>query len=585
MKFVKDFLKHLLSIIKARFDTPAVLGAKQAISSFSLSEKIVFWTLIGALILSGLSILFKVNDFILVEAKARGGSFTEGIVGSPRFINPVLALSDADRDLVSLIYSGLMKATPEGGIVEDVAESYSVSPDGLAYEFIIRENAVFHDGEPVTAEDVIFTINKILDPAIKSAQRANWDGVKVEKVDERIVRFTLQRPYAPFLQNTVMGILPKHLWQYVDSGQFPFSETNVLPVGSGPYRVLSVKKSPDGIPETYELAPFNAYVLGKPYIKKITLHFFQNEADLIKAYKKGSVKALSSISPESVQTLESVRIERSPLPRIFAVFFNQNTAQIFSNVEVRKALDAAVDKQAIVDRVLAGYGTPIDSPLPPGSINRPYATTSPEEKVYGIEEARNILSRNGWVFDADAGVWTSKTKGQLSFSLSTSNVPELKAVANMLKETWEAVGANVDVKVFEPGNLNQDIIRPREYDALLFGEVIGRELDLFAFWHSSQRNDPGLNIALYANITADTLLERGRTQLDTNLREQAYLDFETEVKRDVPAIFLYSPDFIYILPGNIRGVSLGSVTTARDRFLNVHEWYVRTDKVWSIFAK
>jgi len=133
--------------------------------------------------------------------------------------------------------------------------------------------------------------------------------------------------------------------------------------------------------------------------------------------------------------------------------------------------------------------------------------------------------------------------------------------------------------------LNQNIIRPREYDALLFGEVIGRELDLFAFWHSSQRNDPGLNIALYANITADSLLEEGRSLLDTDLRDKAYLEFEKEVKKDIPAVFLYSPDFIYIIPEHIQGVSLGSVTTSGDRFLNVHKWFIRTDKVWSIFSQ
>lgn len=571
-------------MVTARLNTALVADVRRAISSFSPLEKALLWTLIGILSLSALNLLFKANNLVLIEARARGGSLTEGIVGSPRFINPVLALSDADRDLVSLVYSGLMKATPEGDIVEDLAERYNVSPDGLSYEFTIKEAAAFHDGEAVTADDVIFTVNKTLDPTIKSVLRANWDGIKVEKVDDRTVRFVLPRPYAPFLQNTTMGILPEHLWQRIDSGQFPFSETNVSPIGSGPYKIRTVKKNSDGIPEVYILSSFDDYALGKPYVKKVILRFYQNEAELVRAFKKGSIEALGGISPESAGTLEAKRIERSPLPRIFAVFFNQNTAQIFSNIEVRKALDVAVDKRMIVEQVLAGYGTSIDSPIPPESIDRPNATSSPEE-VRGAEEAKNILSRNGWTFDEGEGIWTSRTKGQLRFSLSTSNTPELKAVANMLKEMWEAVGAKVDVKVFEAGNLNQNVIRPREYDALLFGEVIGRELDLFAFWHSSQRNDPGLNIALYANITADALLEKGRTERDTKLRDETYLGFEREIKKDVPAIFLYSPDFIYILPEHMRGVSLGSITTSRDRYLNIHEWHVRTDKVWGIFSK
>lgn len=571
------------------FTIPHSSSLNQAISSFSQSEKLVFWILVSIFIVSTLSVFSNINDSVLVEIEAHGGSFTEGIVGSPRFINPVLALSDADRDLVSLVYSGLLKALPSGELTPDLAENYSVSDNGLVYEFTIKEDAVFHDGGNVTANDVIFTINKTLDPTLKSSQRANWDGVLIEKIDDRTVRFTLARPYAPFLQNTTLGILPEHIWNNVDSEQFPFSEKNIIPTGSGPYRVTEVKKDSSGIPEMYILKSFKKYSLNRPFIDKIILRFYQNEAELISAFNKGSIDSMNSISPESIAHIKPERIERTPLPRIFAVFFNQNTAQIFSNIEVRKALDVAIDKEEIVKTVLAGYGTPIDGPIPPRSNNHIVTKTSPDDApdiiVKRIEEAKDILLRNGWKFDEELSVWVSEDDEPLQFSVSTSNVPELKAVANILKSTWEEVGAKVDVKVFEAGNLNQNIIRPREYDALLFGEVIGRELDLFAFWHSSQRNDPGLNIALYANITADKLLEKGRTLLDINLRDKTYLEFEEEVKKDVPAIFLYSPDFIYILPKYIQGVSLGSVTTSGDRFLNVHRWFIRTDKVWSIFSQ
>ena len=572
-------------VINKHFTISHGTTLNRVVSSLSKSEKLIFWVLVAILTVSTISILSNINNSVLVEIKAKGGSFTEGIIGSPRFINPVLALSDADRDLVSIIYSGLLKATPDGGFIPDLAESYTVSEDGLVYEFTIRENAVFHDGYSVTADDVIFTINKILDPILKSVQRANWDGVLVEKVNDRTVRFTLTHPYAPFLQNTTIGILPKHMWKDVSSKQFPFSEINVVPVGSGPYKVSKVSKDSSGIPETYVLKSFKDYTLGGPFIDKITFKFYQNETKLISAFNKGYIDSINSISPESIAYINPKRVEKTPLPRVFAVFFNQNIARVFSNIEVRKALDVAVDRNKIVKTVLAGYGTPVDSPIPPGSINRPPTDTQQEKITNSIEEAKNILSRNGWKFDKKLNVLVSKDKEQLQFSITTSNVPELKAVAKILKDTWEKVGAKVKIKIFEAGNLNQNVIRPREYDALLFGEVIGRELDLFAFWHSSQRNDPGLNIALYANITADDLLEKGRTLLDTDLRDKTYLKFEKEIKKDIPAIFLYSPDFIYVLPEYIKGVSLGSVTTSGDRFLNVNEWFIRTDKVWSIFSK
>jgi peptide/nickel transport system substrate-binding protein len=569
---VKNFAKNYIQKIKLatgkRFSIPRADLLETAVSALSHFEKAIFWLLIAILMISTLNIFSKLNNSILIEVEAKGGNFTEGIVGFPRFINPILALSDADRDLVSLIYSGLLKATPDGDIIEDLAESYTVSENGLVYEFTIKENAIFHDGVKVTTDDIVFTINKIIDPTLKSALRANWDGVLVEKIDDRTIRFTLARPYAPFLQNTTIGILPKHIWNNI-----------------GPYKINKVKKNSSGIHEMYVLDAFKEYAIKAPLIDKITLRFYQNEDEMISSFNKNVIDSMNSISPEAITKISASRIEKTPLPRIFAVFFNQNTAQIFSNIEVRKALNIAIDKNKIVENVLTGYGTSIDSPLPPESINRPENTNQTEETTNRIEEARSILSRNGWKFDEEVGVWISKDKEPLKFSISTSNVPELKAVSSILEQIWEEVGADVDVKIFEAGNLNQNVIRPRKYEALLFGEVIGRELDLFAFWHSSQRNDPGLNIALYANITSDSLLEKGRIYLDTDLRDETYLKFEEEIKKDVPAIFLYSPDFIYIIPEYIKGISLGSVTTSGDRFLNVHEWYIKTDKVWSIFSK
>jgi peptide/nickel transport system substrate-binding protein len=311
----------------------------------------------------------------------------------------------------------------------------------------------------------------------------------------------------------------------------------------------------------------------------------------LKDIKKGEVEGINSISPDKLGELEKmgVRIERSPLPRIFAVFFNQNEAQVFANKEVRRALDMALDKKKIVQEVLGGYGTNIDGPIPPSVLKqskekiRGQKTINPaDRKDFAIE----ILEDNGWEFNEELKVWEKKTKKEesyLRFSLSTSDTPELKAAAEIIVEEWRNLGADVTLKVFEAGDLNQNIIRPRKYDALLFGEIISRELDLFAFWHSSQRNDPGLNIALYANITADKLLEEARTATNRNVMIDNYRKFEDEVDADVPAVFVYSPDFIYITPKNIKSLELGAVTTPSERFLNIHEWYIETDKVWNFF--
>lgn len=561
------------------------------ISAFSPTEKMLFWLFIIMLVGSTLALLFNVNKFLVTKVPAVGGSFTEGILGFPRFINPLLALSDADRDMVSLVYSGLLKASAEGDLVPDLALNYSISEDGLVYSFTIKENAVFHDGTPVTAEDIIFTIARAQDPGLKSTKRASWDGVSVEKVGEKEIRFFLKQPYAPFLQNTTLGILPKHIWKDIDLDQFPFSTFNTEPIGSGPYIVKNVKKNASGVPELYELKSFANYTLGKPYIPKITVIFYSGEEELVEGYKKGEVENINSISPEYIKELkeDGAFISRTPLPRIFAVFFNQNQAPVFANKEVREALSVGLDKEKIVENILGGYGTAIDGPIPPGILpSRKNAKTTYNTASSSKEIAREILERAGWEYNDEERMYEKETKKEIQrlvFSISTSNAPELKAAAEIIADEWENIGARVDIKIFETGDLNQNVIRPRKYDALLFGEIIGRELDLFAFWHSSQRNDPGLNIALYANITVDKLLEDARIISDKKARAEAYAAFEDEVKQDVPAVFLYSPDFIYVVSPDIKGIELGSVTIAGERFLNINEWHIETNNVWHFFAE
>jgi len=594
------------------------------ISSFSPAERAAYYILLITFVISALLTAWHVNQSFLVEIPQKGGALTEGVIGAPRFINPLLAVSDADRDLTALVYSGLMRLSADGSLKHDLAVSHDISDDGLTYTFTIREDAVFHDGSPVTAEDVIFTVQRAQDPALKSPKRASWEGIAVQAVDPQTVLFTLNEPYAPFLQNTTLGILPKHIWNQVNSEQFSFSQFNVEPVGSGPYEIEKIRRDDSGVPKQYTLKPFSLYTLGSPHIAELHMRFFPNEEKMLEAFRDDDIDAINAVSPKTATALanEGYHIKQSPLPRVFGVFFNQNEAPLFTDIAVRKALDVALDKQNIVDQILHGYGTPIDGPIPPGSLgytrpdndhdsdddpstgsaqessgqapgttegegqateggssnNTNTATSTPPR----IAEARAILERNGWERNEE-GIYES-ADAILSFTMSTSDVSELHDVGMHIKEQWEQLGAQVMLETFAPSDLNQNVIRPRNYGALLFGEIVGRDSDLFAFWHSSQRNDPGLNIALYANITTDKLLEETRSFSDTQTRVEKYKALEEEIQKDKPAIFVYAPDFVYALPKHIKGASIGSVTTPSERFLNIHEWFIKTDHVWTFFA-
>jgi len=573
---------------KTNFHIPNKKEISVAFRSLSPAEGLVFWVLVIVFVASASVLFSRINAIILTEVPAHGGSFSEGVIGSPRFINPLLSISDSDKDLTALVYSGLMRATPEGTLIPDLASNYAVSDDGLEYTFTLKSDAVFQDGTPVSADDVVFTIGLTQDPILKSPKRASWDGVVVEKVDDKTVRFTLPQPYSPFLENTIIGILPKHLWKGVSAEQFPFSQLNIKPVGTGPFEISGINRNNSGLPVSYKLVAFKQYTLGAPYIEMLTFKFYSNEEDMIHAYESGEVDSINSISPLNARKLsdENARIETSPLPRIFGVFFNQNQSEFFADKTVRKALTLASPKQRIIEEVLKGYAEKIDGPVPYGLVN---GLKDEETKTgNGIEEARALLLKDGWKPEEKTGVLIRKTKKKterLQFSISTSNTPELKAVATILAETWKKLGADVETKFFEASDLNQNVIRPRRYDALLFGEIVGRELDLFSFWHSSQRNDPGLNIALYANITADKLLTDLRTNTERGKREALYKDFEDEIRSDVPATFLYSPLFIYAAPEKVKGLRLGLVTTSGERFLNIYEWYIETERVWPIFIR
>jgi peptide/nickel transport system substrate-binding protein len=560
---------------------------------FTPGERLLLYCFSILLAISTFILLVDVNRQLSVIVPAPGGTLVEGEIGPARFINPLLNLSQPDEDLSELVYSGLMRALPDGTVVPDLASKYEISDDGTTYTFTMRDNATFHDGKPVTSDDVLFTIAAARNPDIKSRRRADWEGVTVSAPDPHTIVFKLPHAYAPFIRNATIGILPKHLWQNVSAEEFPFSTLNTHPVGSGPYRIAHVDTDSTGAATRYELTPFAGFTLGEPHIKKIVFLFYTDYASLIKALNAGKIDAVAGVSSKDLSAIKrnDATTMRIALPRIFGVFFNQSHAAVLADASVRKALDAATDKQALVRSILNGYGNTLSGPIPPDFLPSnaiaseitvsEISTSSPNAQPLA-DDARSILIAGGWKFDDATGLW-KKGKQELTFSLATADAPELTATADALATMWRAAGINVAIHVYPLSELNTSIIRPRDYDAILFGEIVGPELDLFAFWHSSQRNDPGLNLALYTNSKVDSLLADARATTDEHEREDLYGQFASLVVKDQPAVFLYSPDFIYIVPTSLQGIALGALTTPAERFENVYQWYTETQRVWNIF--
>lgn len=549
---------------------------------FSLFERVLAFAFAAMLAYASFSIVLKLNGQFLVEVPADGGQLEEGMLATPRFVNPVLATSDTDRDLSALMYSGLLRLNAAGELVPDLAESFTISDDGLTYYFKLREDAVFHDGTPVTTADVIFTILKTQDPAIKSPKRPNWDGVRAEVINEHEIEFTLGSPYAPFIYNTTLGILPEHKWKDITAEEFPFSSLNTNPVGSGPFELTGVEKDEDEIITAYELKSFSKYAIKKPYIDKMTIAFFKNETDMIAAFDKKQITSMHSVTPSNIAglNLRKENVVTLPYSRIFALFFNQNKSAVLTDKSLRDVLDTAIDREKIVESVMSGYATPLYSPL------TLFANSTSTQKAYGTDEARLKLADLGDKYSASTSTDADGNAVQkVTFTISTNNVPEFVAVGNMIVDAYKEVGINTELKIYDTNDLTANVIRPREYEAILFGNVINRDLDYYAFWHSSQRNDPGLNLASYTSIEGDRALEEARSSIDHEEKLPLLQKFENQVINDIPAVFLYSPDFIYVVPQAVRAQYPQIIVTPADRFAEVYNWYIETDTVWKIFAQ
>lgn len=592
-------MKNLYERVRG-FRLPHKKQINMVLASFSGREWWVFAGLTAVLFLSTLFILSSINRHFMISIPFHAGEMSEGVIGVPRFVNPVLASSDVDQDLTTLIYSGLMRKKPDGTLIPDLALEYEMEKNGLTYIFTLRDNLYFHDGKPLSVEDIIFTLGKVRETVIKSPRKVAWDGVTFEKISDKVIRFNLKQPYASFLENATLGILPAHIWK---SSPIELNTANTAPIGSGPYMIEGADKQDSGGIASYKLKAFPDFALGEPYIERVNISFYSNENDLMQALEDGEVEQISSINPENAQGLKNknYRIYSAVLPRIFGLFFNQNQNRIFLDKKVVKAIEDAIDKDRIVSEVLFGYGIKIEGPIPPNifsyqKMNRKNGL--PREEI--IKNIRTDLEKDGWKIGTDgffekmnktkknaksAAGAKSNTQGsqKLEFSISTGNARELTQTANLIKADLQKVGIKVEVKTFETGNLNQGVIRPRKYDALLFGQIINNESDLFAFWHSTQRKDPGLNISLYTNAKVDKLLEEAFVTADRTSRTKKYAQFEEEIKKDMPAVFLYSPSFIYVVSKNLKGFSVGKVVSPADRFLDVYKWYSETEDVWKIF--
>lgn len=544
---------------------------------------------------------------------AKGGEYTEGVVGSPKYINPLYSsYSDVDGDLTSLIFSSLFKRDQNGGLANDLVESYEVSSDNKIYTLKIKQGVKWHDGTDLKADDVIFTFNAIKDSRYNSPLRASFLGVEADKIDETTIRFILIEPYAAFLDLLTFGILPENLWYQISPTSAALADLNIKPIGSGPYKFKSFTKDKSGNVKAYTLIRNENYYNQEPYIDSLVFRSFASFEEVVVDLNSNSIQGASYLPKRFEKDLvapDSLNLYKINLPQLTAIFFNKEKNKALAEKKVRQALAMAIDKGSIVKEVLEEDARVIDGPILPDNF-----AYNPDNKKYKFDQeaSRGLLNESKWeeveiteemIMQAEgdassedektkeqaveklsvgAGKWRQKDGQFLIVNLTTVESEENLQIVKKIKDYWESVGVKTQTEVIPANKMQIDVLRPRNYQALFYGQVVGADPDSYAFWHSSQIKDIGLNIANYSNKEVDALLEDARVTNDNEQRKEKYKKFQEIITEDLPAVFLYSPVYTYIQDKKIKNFNIKNILVPHDRLNNISDWYIKTDKkiVW-----
>ncbi len=588
MKNVSSFLKKKAESAKkdlvfgiSKKKLPSWQQLRYLYTLLSHKERIVYQVALSLVVVCAV-FMGGAFYFLNTEVVAQdGGDYTEGLVGYPEYVNPILAqANDVDLDLSSLIFSSLFKYNSQQELIPDLVTNYVLSEDQKTYTFYLRSDAKWHDGEDLLADDVIFTIQSIQDKTYKSPLRSSLSGVQIQKLDDHSFSLTLKEPFAPFLSSLTFGILPEHRWFDIPAQNFALAEDNLKPIGSGPYKFSSLIKDRAGLVKSYHLEVNKDYYDEKPHLKEVNFLFYADIYSAVEAAKQKKVEGLSFIPAEDKEALEhknsNLIFHSLRLPQYTAIFFNQKKSDILSKDPVREALIWGVDQDKIVTEVLQGDGENIYTPILPG-----YLGYNPETEKYGldIEKGKEILEEAGWSIP-EGEQYYKKNDNILEFTIATVELAEYMETLEILKENWEAMGFKINVDVYSVEDIQNQVIKPREYEALLFGEIIGTDPDPYPFWHSSQMNAPGLALAIFHQKDIDSLLEEARKITDEEERRLKYLHFQNIIAEEIPAIFLFNPSYSYSVHKKIKGIDSLYITVPSDRFAGIEDWHIKTKRTW-----
>lgn len=512
---------------------------------------------------------------------APGGIYTEALIGSMGRLNPMLDWNNpADRDINRLIFSGLIRFDDHGLPQPDLAESWGVSSDGTLYNFSIRPNATWHDGQPVTTDDVLFTVELIKSNGSLFPQDIKdlWSQIEIKKFDDKTFQFKLPEPFAPFLDYATFGVLPKHLLESVPADQLASAEFNLKPVGTGPYQFDSLLIS-NGQISGVSLKVNQNYYLRPAYVEQVIFRYYPNAASAFDAYQQGEVLGISQIGNDILEAAlmePNLSVYTSRLPQMGLVFLNLNNPGVpfLQSEKVRHALLLGINRSIIVSRILKGQAIIADGPILPGS----WAYYEEIEQFeYDPDAAAALLKEDGYVIPAGGGDVRAKDGQPLSFTLTHPDDETHTKIAQAIQSDWALIGVKVDLQAVSYDSMVNDFLATRNYQAALadLNTLRTPDPDPYLFWHQSEATG-GQNYSQWDNRSASEYIETARIEADFESRLRLYRNFQVTFTKDMPSLPLYYPVYSYGVDAQVQGVQVAPLYDTSDRLALIADWYLVT---------
>jgi peptide/nickel transport system substrate-binding protein len=515
-----------------------------------------------------------------VPEPVAGGAYTEALIGEFSRFNPVLDFyNSVDRDVDRLIFSSLIRFDATGLAQSDLAESWGISRDGTVYNVSLNPNARWHDGEPLTAADVVFTVDLLRSPElpIPDDLLRLWEDVEVEALDDYTLQFRLPEPFAPFLDYLTFGILPAHLLEGLTPDELIDAPFNLAPIGSGPYRFETMIVEGDQITGV-SLSAFEDYYNGRSFIDEINFRYFADSAAALEAYRAEEIQGISQLTPEAFEGTsldERLNLYTGRLPKLSIIFLNLDNPNVpfFQDANIRRALLMGLNRQRMINHVLDGQAAIADGPILPNT----WAYYDGIQRVpYDPEQAVKIIKEAGYTFPAEGGTTRVNEDGEsLSFTLVHPDTPEHTALAELIQENWQELGVEVKLSAVPYDDLIDGYLETRIYQAALVDISLARtpDPDPYPFWHQTQAAS-GQNYSMWNDRQASEYLEQARIIVDPAERARLYRNFQVRFSNELPSLPLYLPMYTYAVDQQVQGVRMGPLFDTSDRFATITSWYL-----------